>query len=375
MAPSPQLRSSQRNSSSSEVPLTKCTVESCAGSNLKPVQCYDCDLKFHSTCVGLKDAIYKCIIQSASTGVRWHCSSCLSNRDSTSKASLETFKKSIENEIKLISTGVEQQLKSFKESLIIEYKTCQQSNSEVTETITSYASVLSENVDKQKETAEVVVELKKDIQSLSNTAKEQKLEESEAKLRELKKMNLMLFQMPESTKTPLLDACKEDFVNVISVIDPESKLKENDVVDLYRIGIKDGSNARPIVIRFTSSEKRNEILRNRALCFKKGGKDVKVFVAPDRTTQQRKEHKLLQAELQKRRTDEKDENLVIRNGKIVSRRPFRFKPQQFWGSLHTSTTSSTDSENKATVADITTSFAAAESTAEPCEKSSQLQEE
>ena len=362
MAPPPTLRSSRQSSSSSEEPLTKCTVESCAGSNLKPVQCYDCGLKFHGTCVGLKDDIYKWI-QSATTGIRWHCSSCISNR-ATSQTSLDTFKKSIENEIKLISIGVEQQLKSFKESLILEYKTCHQANSEVTETITSYASVLFKNVDKQKETAEVVVELKKDIQSLSNTAKEQKLEESEAKLRELKKKNLMLFQMPESTKTPLLDACKEDFVNVMSVIDPKNKLKENDVVDLYRIGNKDASKARPIVIRFSCSEKRNESFQNRVSSFKKGGKDIKVFVVPDRTTQQREEHKLLQAELKKRRADENDENLIIRNGKIVSRRPFRYKPQQFWGSIHCPSNSSIIAENKTTVADIPTSIAVAENTAE-----------
>ena len=90
--------------------------------------------------------------------------------------------------------------------------------------------------------------------------------------------------------------------------------------------------SRPIVIRFRCPEKRNAILGNRAPPFKVGEAVIKVVVAPDRTTQQREEFKLLQAELKKRRTDENDENLVIRNGKIVSRRPFRYKPQQFWGS-------------------------------------------
>ena len=93
----------------------------------------------------------------------------------------------------------------------------------------------------------------------------------------------MLFQMAESTKTHLLDACK-DFVNVMSVIDPENKLKENDVVDLYRIRIKDSSKTFSIVIRFSCSEKRKESFRNRALSFKKGGEDTQVFVGPDRTT-------------------------------------------------------------------------------------------
>jgi hypothetical protein len=116
------------------------------------------------------------------------------------------------------------------------------------------------------------------------------------------------------------------------------------VIDLYRIGIKDVSNTRPIIIRFSRTDKRNEVLRNRVLPFKKGGKDIQVALAPDRTRQEREEHKQLLAELKKRKTDEENENLVIRNGKIVSRRPFRYKPQIFWG-CHLKSTKSNAEKN------------------------------
>ena len=96
--------------------------------------------------------IYKSIVHPAAiaAGVQWVCSSCRSKNVSKSETSLQAFKTSVQEEINKITLGVENQLRIFKESLVKEYKTFQQSNSEVTETITSYAFVLYENVDCRK---------------------------------------------------------------------------------------------------------------------------------------------------------------------------------------------------------------------------------
>ena len=77
-------------------------------------------------------------------------------------------------------------------------------------------------------------------------------------------------------------------------------------------------------------ELRNNILKLRNIYCKNNNEVKQIFIAPDRTLQERENHKKLVAELKERKLNgEKD--IVIRNGKIVPFVPFRRNPQLFWG--------------------------------------------
>lgn len=315
----------------------KCTISICPGLKTEPLFCFSCSLEYHYSCVGLTDPDYKVICEAAKAGSRWHCSSCLSHPVATSIQSLQqnfdTFKVAIQEELKTMSKGFENQFNSFKESIKNTHESCQESSTKVSESITTYASAVSQSLMKQVETAEVVVELKKDVQSLSSSVVNDKLEQSEIKMREQKQKNIIMFKLPESKSTQSTEAYKEDFVHSMKIIDPENKLESSDIVDLYRIGTKENAYDRPVVIRFNSRERRNEILSLRNLSHKgKDSKITQVFLAPDRTKKEREAHKELVAELKrKRNSEENGANLIIRNGKIVQRQPFRYKPQRIWG--------------------------------------------
>ena len=54
-----------------------------------------------------------------------------------------------------------------------------------------------------------------------------------------------------------------------------------------------------------------------------------IFVKPDMTQKEQLEHKLLVKKLQERRA-EGELGLVIRNGRIINKRPFRADPSRYW---------------------------------------------
>ena len=100
-------------------------------------------------------------------------------------------------------------------------------------------------------------------------------------------------------------------------------------------------------MKLATVEKKTEILKLRNLFFKeqennqenspdneinsenKKQKAVQIFINPDRTFNERMEYKSLR-DIKKAREAEGEENLVIRNGKIIKNQPFRFDPQSDW---------------------------------------------
>ena len=332
-SPSVQTRSGKN--------VIKCVLQTCPGGNNEKLKCYDCKDEYHYDCANISFSLYKCITEAAEVGARWHCTTCLKSASSPSRSTLqgnfENFKISMHEELKAISANVEKQLMSFKAQILDKQETCQK----------SYASAISKNLDKQhSETAQVVVELKKNVETLNNNVENEKIQKNEIKMRERKKNNLMMFKLPESPNQSPAEAFKEDFVNIMNIIDPKKSLSSTDVIDVFRIGEKDASKTRPVVIRFSSTEKRNEMLQLRNLYCKTkdNSSKVQVFLAPDRTNKQIQEHKLLVDELNRRRNVEGETDIQIRNGKIMKRdQPFRFKPQDYWGCRAEHTADVTDS--------------------------------
>ena len=328
------LRGRSGSPSTSSPQSKKCTVSTCLSSSMKPLKCYECAAEYHSSCINMKVSVYKMISDSATAGVRWHCPKCLGSPSSRSVTSLmknfDDFKNSMQAGLQAISHDVENQLKSFKDSIMESCEAYQNTSTKVSESITTYASALNANINQQSKTVEVVNELKMGVQELSDKAENEKLAKSELELRNFKKNNVMLFKLPESSKDSPTKAYEEDFINTMNVIDPEKKLRNTDIIKLYRTGGKESARPRPVVIRFKSFEKRNEVLKMEKFFHKPAGSEkVRVYVAPDRTKMQREDHKRLVDELN-RRKEAGEDDLKIQNGKIVHLQSFRFNPKSFF---------------------------------------------
>ena len=112
---------------------------------------------------------------------------------------------------------------------------------------------------------------------------------------------------------------------------PFTDLKEQDILQLFRIGKKIPGKTRPIILKFKDEEQRMAILKNnKNLKLKtKEDEEIKVFITTDKTPKQREIEQQLREEI-KTRTAAGETDLVIRNEKIV---PFRSGAQKTWASL------------------------------------------
>ena len=112
--------------------------------------------------------------------------------------------------------------------------------------------------------------------------------------------------------------CEEDNEDICTkVSEVLESLGEKPRVEACRIGKKSSSATRPVKVSFSSSSIVQQILKNSS---KLSGteKFKRVFLAPDRTAEERAHHKELVLELKRRAEIEKDKKLFIRGGKICS---------------------------------------------------------
>lgn len=178
-----------------------------------------------------------------------------------------------------------------------------------------------------------MVKLNKNVESLKINVENHENNKTENQLKEHKKLNVVMFKLPESNENSPLDSYKSDFNKVLNVIDSKKMLSEGDIVELYRIGKKQDNSPRPIIIKTKNIDLKQKLLRMRNLSYATNGSTTPIFLAPDRTIKELEQHKALIAELKQER--EKGRNVIIRGGKVIDYRPVRFKPQDFYGSPET----------------------------------------
>lgn len=165
---------------------------------------------------------------------------------------------------------------------------------------------------------------------LEKTIELQKEEKEEAKRREDKNQNLIVYGIPE-TQEDVGEQMKADFNAIKTIYRNQVELSTADMLKVARIGNKKPNQIRPVKLTFVSQQKRLEILRkNKNLIIEDSSyecretfcqeeeKDHKhIYVSPDKTRLQRDEDKKLREELKIRR--ETEPNLIIRSGKIIKK--------------------------------------------------------
>ena len=99
---------------------------------------------------------------------------------------------------------------------------------------------------------------------------------------------------------------------------------------MYRIGTEDSKKPRPLIIKFSSVDMKNEITKLKNIVYNDEKGEHKLFITPDRTRKEQAEYKELVLKLRERKLNG-EQNIGIRNGKIVQLQPFRPDPRIFWG--------------------------------------------
>ena len=144
-------------------------------------------------------------------------------------------------------------------------------------------------------------------------------------------MNVCIFNIPESPKDNPEASFKADVEKLHSVLKEKIELKKEDIKTFYRRGKElNPEKVRPIIVSLANRDIREKLLKLRNLQYVDSDKSCNIYINPDRTPREIEAHKLLVKELRERRANSED-NLIIKNGKIITNQPFRFKPQNYWG--------------------------------------------
>ena len=297
------------------------------------LMCYGCKYQFTIESLDMDLTVYLTLNTLAKVGARWVCPKCLNNPSKPSKQTdITELKDMMQQQLMEITNNFDKKLEKFQSSITNQLQNCQQSSVKVNDSISTYAAALSKNLNSTNQTNKAVVNLTKKVETINHNVEADLSTKLEMKLKQQKSRNVIIFQVPESSEQLPRDAYQEDFDTILKIIDPNKSLVDDDIIELYRRGdvCPDNPNPRPVIIKFSSVELRNNILKIRDPSYVHGSFSQRVYIHPDRTRLEQKNHKLLVEQLRKRRLDG-ETNILIRGGKIVTNQSFRFKPQSFWG--------------------------------------------
>lgn len=313
--------------------------------------CDDCKNKYHVQCTDLSTEIRDVLTtQAFSEGLFYRCPECRSKPKSipVGKVEFDLMMNEITEKLNSLNSEFSKRLDSIENQNIAFPK-------EVKDSITNYAQVVSNNIKENSETNKFVSSMSKSIKNLEsnlNTKLEKEQcslsainedlktvksnierndeKEIDAKIRAQKKNNVCVFNVPELESTDAEKNYKHDVETIKTVFNGKVKLGKDDVKAMYRIGNEEAAKPRPIVIKFSSIATKTEILKLRDIVFNDSQNDHQIFITPDRTRKEQAEHRELVKKLKERR-NKGEENIGIRNGKIVNLQPFRTNPQLLWG--------------------------------------------
>ena len=166
-------------------------------------------------------------------------------------------------------------------------------------------------------------------QILDENIKAQKENKEEQARIESKRNNLIIYGLPETESTKEKQKFS-DFNTVKDLYQERVIIKDTDIVDLQRIGKAKEDAHRPLRIIFKENDLRNEVLKNnkylklelenfKECACKFPGNHIHIYVTDDKTKKQQETDKQLREELKQKRKDGEND-LIIRNGKIVSKK-------------------------------------------------------
>ena len=317
----------------------------------KKLTCECCNTNYHLVCSEFNPEAFEILlVQDSLNNIIWCCPPCrakvrnniMFSDDPTAQKALdpESIKSIIQNELKSISETFDAKIELLKTTFLSKLETVQSSTSEyadvlmqninkqseteeltknefgnlksivtdninnliseigsnksnVNENFKSYVDVISANlVQKNNETTEVISEISKDFKNLQTNIELKLDKEKEINIREKKKFNLCIFNLPESDSSDKETQHKHDIAALKTIFLNKVEILPKDIGDIFRIGERLPNKVRTIIMRFTTLEKRSEILRLRSLVFEtETSEKINIYVSPDRTKAQQETHR------------------------------------------------------------------------------------
>jgi glucan-binding YG repeat protein len=269
-------------------PVSKITCLECSSEVTKAIDCGRCKEKLCLKCMDLTESDYK--VACKRTNMILYCSKCL---DKTMKLNREDF-------------VIEQRCEKYLQSVHSRLEAMQiELDNKVSKT---------DLKDTVKSTVEEVLQaqIQETVQSQiqANT--------KETRLREQKKNNLIVFNIPECEG---VDDSQTDIEYFDKLCKEDLKVQVN-VASANRIGTKNDEQLRPVILRMGDVQQKGQVLKKAKELDKLEDQTKKnIYIKPDLTPQQRKESAELrrQRDQKQQESDSKNEAIrwIIRKGKLI----------------------------------------------------------
>ena len=261
------------------------------GEDDKLMECERCDCWFCIECLDMSELVYNVMVERKDS--HWFCSEC-------EKPAITAVKtdKEIEERCAAYMSSVNNRLEIIEKTL--DRKVDREHVNRLEQRMESL-----ENNNYSENTAQPA-----STSTINETLNEQKERENRAK-------NIILFNIPESSKPNPQDRTKED-TDFVTRVFQTLEIEDYDIDKCIRLGKKVSGKSRLTRVTLKSQESKGNVLRkSRALENSEDFSDI--YIRPDLTRLQRTEQRMLRDELRSRR-DKGEDNIFIRRGKIIQTR-------------------------------------------------------
>ena len=288
------------------------------------IQCDRCDGWICLNCANMTEEQYKFFISETNKNIShlWFCTHCFPSATTCVKTDNEIEEK-CKSYFERLDTKFSSEVSAIKEDLTHMRKEMNDNKAEAR----SDLQELQRKLEEHKSFVEEKVENGADINKVIEDKVKQVMDEStetavnEIRERDERKLNLLCFNITESTKDEGEERKKDDLETLKKLL--EELQVQTHISNPTRLGKKTNGTNRPLRLTVSTLQERNSLLK--ASTKLKGTENFKeVVIAKDMTPLERKSRRLL-VQLKKRRQEESTaagENVewVIRNNKVVRKR-------------------------------------------------------
>ena len=201
--------------------------------------------------------------------------------------------------------------------------------------VETYADAVNSNIEKNTENNKVIHEIEKNLCSVRENIETKIDQDEETKAKKRKENNVIIFNIPENKTDDNAEDFKQDLIKLKKVFENRVVLEKQDIKAVFRIGTykSNPTKPRPILMKLSSIDKKEELLKIRNLKFIDDDKQIhKVYVNVDRTKKEQEQYKQLVELLKIKRAENPGKTFGIRGNNVIElSSPFRFDPQKFWG--------------------------------------------
>ena len=292
----------------------------------KSLQCDGCGFWHHASCENVRKELYALLCDlDTSDYLLWLCKKCMVmhrkffakvQQSEEAVVKLEEGHKRLEEKVEAMIEVFEESQRKLDDrmmqmSISIDDKLGALSSSEM--------SCSTGNTKAQLNMIEVFEESQRKLEDMMKTQTEEARKEEEDMRK--RKANVIVHGLDEPKGNTAADRENDDKIvteNLLHVISSDN-VSVNQVTRLDAVPLDSAAKSRPLRITFESEQSRDQVLKKAKNLKGKGGVWGKVFIHQDLTPRQRETRKKLIQEL-KDRKDNGEPNLIIVNGKIVTRR-------------------------------------------------------